>query len=211
MNFEGFRFYMVSTQYLRYLYQYDTEIVYSASFEQDGKNLTGILTTIHGFMYFIPLLSAKSKHKNWPDYSDKAFRVTEIVDARKCCEKTDFVSVPLNDNEVRQLWQKGIPDADSGYYVKRIYSVLCFGKMIPVNDSLITPVSFGTECSSKEMNRHLLEAEERQYCISNRVRIINAADDIYTRTQKADHPLTFRCNFTILEEKMIEFMNSTKI
>ena len=58
-------FYTVNPDYLEYLNQTDSEVYYNTSYRNSIKLFVGIIVGIESYNYFIPISSAKEKHKRW--------------------------------------------------------------------------------------------------------------------------------------------------
>ena len=58
-------FYTVNPDYLEYLNQTDSEVYYNISYRNSIKLFVGIIVGIESYNYFIPISSAKEKHKRW--------------------------------------------------------------------------------------------------------------------------------------------------
>ena len=56
-------FYTVNPDYLEYLNQTDSEVYYNTSYRNSIKLFVGIIVGIESYNYFIPISSAKEKHK----------------------------------------------------------------------------------------------------------------------------------------------------
>ena len=64
-------FYTVNPDYLEYLNQIDSEVYYNPSYRNSIKPFVGIIVGIENYNYFIPISSAKEKHKRWKNVSDE--------------------------------------------------------------------------------------------------------------------------------------------
>lgn len=58
-------FYTVDPGYLEYLNGIDYEVYYTSSYRNTIKPFVGIVVGIGSYNYFIPVSSAKEKHKKW--------------------------------------------------------------------------------------------------------------------------------------------------
>lgn len=79
-EFKNFGFYTIDTAYLEFLNSKDSEVYYNASYRNVLKPFVGIIIDIAEYKYFIPLTSAKEKHKKWKNICDEHFLIYEIVD-----------------------------------------------------------------------------------------------------------------------------------
>ena len=73
-------FYTVNPDYLEYLNKIDSEVYYNSSYRNSIKPFVGIVIGIENYDYFIPISSAKEKHKNWKNVSDEHFLIYEVID-----------------------------------------------------------------------------------------------------------------------------------
>ena len=73
-------FYTVNPDYLEYLNQIDSEVYYNPSYRNSIKPFVGIIVGIENYNYFIPISSAKEKHKRWKNVSDEHFLIYEVID-----------------------------------------------------------------------------------------------------------------------------------
>lgn len=56
-------FYVVHAEYLKFLHERDPEVYYDESYRTLKKPFVGIIIGLGEYQYFIPLTSAKEKHK----------------------------------------------------------------------------------------------------------------------------------------------------
>lgn len=114
--------YTIDQEYLKYLYSFDTEVYYSPKYEGSLKPFFGIIVIIDNISYFIPITSAKEKHKKWKNVSNEHFLIYEfikkntinvlaVLDIKKmipvpnnCYNKISFEII--NDKKYRSLFQK---------------------------------------------------------------------------------------------------------
>lgn len=73
-------FYTVDPDYLEYLNGIDSEVYYTSSYRNTIKPFVEIVVGIGSYNYFIPVSSAKEKHKKWKNVSDEHFLIYELVD-----------------------------------------------------------------------------------------------------------------------------------
>ncbi|AVQ21682.1 type III toxin-antitoxin system ToxN/AbiQ family toxin [Fusobacterium necrophorum] len=73
-------FYTVNPDYLEYLNQIDSEVYYNLSYRNSIKPFVGIIVEIESYNYFIPISSAKEKHRRWKNISDEHFLIYEVID-----------------------------------------------------------------------------------------------------------------------------------
>lgn len=72
-------FYTIDPEYLEYLNKVEPEVYYNDSYRNTVKPHVGIIVGINEYNYFVPLTSAKQKHKKWKNVSDEHFLIYEIV------------------------------------------------------------------------------------------------------------------------------------
>ncbi len=73
-------FYTVNSDYLEYLNKVDSEVYYNPSYRNSIKPFVGIIVGIDNYNFFIPISSAKEKHKKWKNVSDEHFLIYEVID-----------------------------------------------------------------------------------------------------------------------------------
>ena len=74
-EFENFGFYTIDADYLEYLNNKNSEVYYNASYRNAIKPFVGIIIDMTECKYFIPLTSAKEKHKKWKNSCDEHFLI----------------------------------------------------------------------------------------------------------------------------------------
>lgn len=79
-EFENFGFYTIDADYLEYLNSKNSEVYYNASYRYAIKPFVGIIIDMAEWKYFIPLTSAKEKHKKWRNSCDEHFLIYEVID-----------------------------------------------------------------------------------------------------------------------------------
>ena len=79
-EFDEFGFYTIDADYLQFLNSKDSEVYYNDSYRNAIKPFIGIIVNIEKYKYFIPLTSAKEKHKKWKNICDEHFLIYEIID-----------------------------------------------------------------------------------------------------------------------------------
>lgn len=58
----------------------DSEVYYNTSYRNAVKPFVGIIIDMTEYKYFIPLTSAKEKHKKWKNSCDEHFLIYEVID-----------------------------------------------------------------------------------------------------------------------------------
>lgn len=66
-----FGFYIVNVEYLKIIYDKDSEVYYNKEYHMLKKTFVGIIIGLGKSKYFIPLTSAKEKHKKSKTWSKK--------------------------------------------------------------------------------------------------------------------------------------------
>lgn len=122
MFFQKFRFVKISFEYLKKLYEVDTEVFFDKSNNYEMKPYLGVLVNNKGMEYVIPLTSAKNKHRGWHNVTDTNYLIYEYVD-KSAIKKNDIF---VFQNKTR---------------VKRILAVLEIKKMIPVKQGLYEKIN----------------------------------------------------------------------
>lgn len=72
-NVKEYGFYTVNSDYLKYLNKIDPEVYYNPSYRTSTKPFIGIILMVENTNYFVPITSAKEKHKKWKNVSDEHF------------------------------------------------------------------------------------------------------------------------------------------
>lgn len=122
-EFENFGFYTIDADYLEYLNSKNSEVYYNASYRYAIKPFVGIIIDMTEWKYFIPLTSAKEKHKKWKNSCDEHFLIYEVIDK----------SVNISGDVYKEY------SKDKKMHV---LSVLDIKKMIPVPDDAYKRIVF---------------------------------------------------------------------
>ena len=122
-EFENFGFYTIDADYLEYLNNKNSEVYYNASYRNAIKPFVGIIIDMTECKYFIPLTSAKEKHKKWKNSCDEHFLIYEVIDK----------SVNISGDVYKEY------SKDKKMHV---LSVLDIKKMIPVPDDAYKRIIF---------------------------------------------------------------------
>lgn len=172
-----FGLYTVDPDYLEFLYKVDSEVYYSPSYRTSAKPFIGIIVLIDDIDYFIPLSSAKAKHRKWKNVSDQHFIVYEIVD-NKMIKKSDF-SKPYSETQSIHL-----------------LAILDFKKMIPVPKTCYKPINFRDINDYKYVN---LLKKEYQFCLSIKSKLLQKVMSLYNNQKQTGRVRKANCNFEKLE------------
>lgn len=113
-------FYTVNIEYVKYLHRRDSEVFYDENnLNYDAKPYIGIITTIDNFSYFIPLTSAKEKHKTWKTNGKSHLIISEDIKDNKHINKNSIIKDIYNNKG--KIINK-----------KRLLSVVACNKAIPI-------------------------------------------------------------------------------
>lgn len=77
------KLYTVDNSYIKKLYDIDSEVFYE-QVNYDTKPYVGIIIQNDIYDYFIPLTSAKEKHKNWSNVTKTNYIIYEMVKKKNC-------------------------------------------------------------------------------------------------------------------------------
>ena len=176
-------FYTVNLDYLKYLNSIDSEVYYNSSYQNAMKPFVGIIVGIENYHYFIPLSSAKEKHKKWKNVSDEHFLIYEVI----------------NNSLVK----------DSGIYKNysdkeriQILSVLDIKKMIPIPPGCYEKVVF-EELDDKDYQN--LFQKEYSFCLNIKDKVLKRVEKIYQKQKETKIVRKANCNFLKLEEAMLKW------
>ena len=95
MNFlnDSIAFYEIDNDYIEYLHQVDSNVYYHPSYRATIKPYVGILVDIENTKYFIPLTSAKEKHKKQRMRSRDYLMIYDLVDKNSNEENAIYCDV----------------------------------------------------------------------------------------------------------------------
>lgn len=178
-----FGFYTINAEYLKFLYDKDSEVYYNKKYHTLKKPFVGIVIGLGENKYFIPLTSAKEKHKKWKNVSDAHFLIYEFVES----------SLNIPDH---------IYKSDDGKKKIHILSVLDIKKMIPVPDGEFEYIDF-----DKLEDKRYKDLFEKEYafCLRIKRKILNKAEELYDSQQKSKVIRKMCCNFSKLEKALNEW------
>ncbi len=171
------KLYTVDEVYVNTLNKIDSEVYYNTT-GYDRKPYIGIIVVSGGYNYFIPLSSAKPKHKTWKNVTEYNYLVYEFVDVSKMTEKSIYVA-----------------KKDSSE-VKHIVAVLEIRKMIPVPDGLYHEIDIAKIPDAAY--RDLLKKEYR-FLKPLFTTIQKKANNIYQFQIKTGKVFPLFCDFRKLE------------
>ncbi|MFQ8703225.1 MAG: type III toxin-antitoxin system ToxN/AbiQ family toxin [Eisenbergiella sp.] len=187
-EFENFGFYTIDADYLEYLNSKNSEVYYNASYRNAIKPFVGIIIDMTECKYFIPLTSAKEKHKKWKNSCDEHFLIYEVIDK----------SVNISDDVYKEY------SKDKKMHV---LSVLDIKKMIPVPNDAYKRIVFDE--LSDERYQDLFE-KEYAFCLTIKEKILTKAEKIYKYQKETQNVRHTYCDFSCCENAMREWMRSRK-
>lgn len=205
-----FKIIFINRDYLRELYNVDTEINFVDSADYDQKPHLGILIENSEYKYVIPLTSAKDKHKTWDDVTSYNYRIYEVIDIRTTKVEHHHKIVPIKNKQIL----KNVNAKDQIYYKQRILSVLEIRKMFPIKEGVYEYVDLNISTTSdvQEINRRILLNKEYQFCLRRKDDIIAKANKIYKKQVSSFKVLHMHCNYKKLEQACENYsLNSRKL
>lgn len=170
-------FYTVDTGYVKALNQTDSEVFYDSNYEQ--KPYVGMVIVANGYNYFIPLTSAKSKHRKWKNVNCDNYLIYEIIKVSRSIPKNWVYTINPSTNDV-----------------KHILAVLDIKKMIPVPTRLCNKIQFNS-ITDKEYRALLLK--EYYFLKPLFPTIQTKAQKLYNYQINTGIVKTYYCNFKLLE------------
>lgn len=176
-------FYTVNLDYLKYLNSIDSEVYYNSSYQNTIKPFVGIIVGIEDYHYFIPLSSAKEKHKKWKNVSDDHFLIYEVIN--NSLIKDDGIYKDYSD-------EKKI----------HILSILDIKKMISIPLGCYEKVVF--EELNDEDYQNLFQ-KEYHFCLTIKEKVLKKVEKIYQKQKETGIVRKTNCNFLKLEEAMLKW------
>lgn len=170
------KLYRIDKQYVKHLHQIDSEVWFDNNYSQ--KPYVGILTTISGYNYFIPLTSAKSKHSGWRNVTDHNYLIYEFVGF---------------SHQIPSTWVY----KPSGKQIKHIIAVLEIKKMIPAPQGTYHEIIFNTV---QDLAYRTLLMKEYAFLRPLMSDIIRKAQTIYQHQKQTGRVLPQYCDFVALEQ-----------
>lgn len=156
-EFDEFGFYTIDADYLQFLNSKDSEVYYNDSYRNAIKPFIGIIVNIEKYKYFIPLTSAKEKHKKWKNICDEHFLIYEIIDN--------------NINIAKDIYK-----SYSEHKKMHILSVLDIKKIIPVPSNAYERISFNELNDTRYID---LFEKEYAFCLKIKEKILIKSEKIY--------------------------------
>lgn len=180
--------YTVNNLYVKQLNQVDSEVFFEP-INYDNKPYVGIIVQNNSYDYFIPLTSAKEKHKQWNNVTKTNYIIYELFDPDLSDIPSDWVYTKTK------------------YNIKHILSVLEIKKMIPVPKGYYFRINFSE--ITDENYRALLQ-KEYYFIKPIQDTIISKAYTIYTEQKSTGIIRPFHCNFSKLED-ICDMVNSDNL
>lgn len=187
-EFENFGFYSIDADYLEYLNSKDSEVYYNVFYRNAIKPFVGIIIDMTECKYFIPLTSAKEKHKKWKNSCDEHFLIYEVIDK----------SVNISGDVYKEY------SKDKKMHV---LSVLDIKKMIPVPSDAYERIAFDE--LSDERYQDLFK-KEYAFCLTIKDKILIKAEKIYRHQKETQTVRRTYCDFSCCENAMREWMKNRK-
>ena len=181
-----FGFYTINADYLKFLHDRDSEVYYNRTYHVLKKPFVGIIIGLGKNQYFIPLTSAKEKHRKWKNISDTHFLLYEFV--------ASSLNIP-----------KHIYKSDDGKQKIHILSVLDIKKMIPVPETEFEYIKFNE--LEDERYKDLFE-KEYSFCLRIKAKILIKAEKLYNEQMMNKKIRKMCCDFSKLEEALKEWENN---
>ena len=185
-EFENFGFYTIDAGYLEFLYRKDSEVYYNSSYRNTLKPFIGIIIDMAECKYFIPLTSAKEKHKKWKNSCDEHFLIYEVIDK----------SINISGDVYKEY------SKDKKMHVM---SVLDIKKMIPVPNDAYERIVFDE--LGDERYQDLFE-KEYAFCLTIKNKILTRAEKIYKHQKETQIVRRTYCDFSCCENAMMEWLQS---
>ncbi len=179
------KFYTIDNDYVKKLYQIDHEVFYER-LNYENKPYVGIVIQNNNFNYFLPLTSAKPKHKNWNNVSKTNYIIYEML--------------PANFSPISEKW---VYTANQNN-IKHILSVLEIKKMIPVPKNYYTEMNFS---QIPDINYRALVQKEYNFLKPLQNEIFHKAIKLYNAQKSSGIIIPFACNYSKLEKVCKEVSN----
>ena len=176
-------FYTVNPDYLEYLNQIDSEVYYNPSYRNSIKPFVGIIVGIENYNYFIPISSAKEKHKRWKNVSDEHFLIYEVID---------------NNITINGDIYKYYSDEEKMH----ILSILDIKKMIPVPNGCYERIEFD---ELDDIRYKDLFEKEYAFCLKVKTKVLKKVEKLYQKQKETGTIRRANWNFSELEKAMLDW------
>lgn len=172
---------IVDQDYMKALYDVCDQVYFLPSYYAT-KPYIGILINDNKREYVIPLTSAKTKHKVWPNYYDGKMLIYETLKYRK--NKYNGICISNNDGTI-----------------KHIMAVLMINKMIPIKKGVYSVIDINLRPDDDKTNTNykLLLNKEFSFCVSRKEIILKEANKTYNRQIETHKVFYGYCDFQKLE------------
>lgn len=171
------KFYTVDNSYVQKLHTIDSEVFYDAVNYQN-KPYVGIIVQNGNYDYFIPLISAKNKHKKWKNVTDTNYIVYELL-PKHTKMPSSAICITNKSN------------------AKHILAVLEIKKMIPAPNKYYSKIDFKT---ITDTSYRALFLKEYKFLKPLKTVIYKKALTIYQQQINSGIILPFHCNYSKLEQ-----------
>ena len=185
-EFEKFGCYTINAGYLECLNRKDSGGEYNSSYRNTLKPFIGIIIDMAECKYFIPLTSAKEKHKKWKNSCDEHFLIYEVIDK----------SINISGDVYKEY------SKDKKMHVM---SVLDIKKMMPVPNDAYERIVFDE--LGDERYQDLFE-KEYAFCLTIKNKILTRAEKIYKHQKETQIVRRTYCDFSCCENAMREWLQS---
>ena len=175
--FKKFGLYTVDPDYLRCVRAVDQEVDYIDDARHDHKPFLGIVASLGGHDYFVPLTSSKEKHISWRNSTHEHLIVSAVID------RGDLVPGDIYRDR-------------PGDQVEKIYSVLDYRKMIPIPKGVYNLIDFNKEPDRRYAT---LLMKEYLFCKAKQDVILQRLSKLYTKQIETGHVFQYYCDFKKLE------------
>lgn len=184
VEFKEFGFYTINADYLQFLNTKDSEVYYNISYRNAVKPFIGVVINLTEYNYFIPLTSAKEKHKKWKNVCDEHFLIYEVINKDVNVEGDIYKAYSLEEK-------------------MHILSVLDIKKMIPVPEDSFTRIIF-----SELEDEHYKDLFEKEYafCLRIKDKILIKARKIHIKQKETMVIRQAYCNFAHCETALEEWV-----
>lgn len=188
--YKHFGLYCVNIDYVAYFHAHDNEVRYTESENYKRKPYLGIFIHLGNMSYCAPLTSAKPKMLEEPMETDHSIQIYEQV-----------MKTSLRPHDIYKC------DMRSGDCLKML-ATLEINKMIPVDDALVSNISFSALSDTSYAN---LLRKEYDFLRHKRDQIMYKTEEFYVnqKTSRIVEPKS--CDFHKLECAYVQFKKAKTI
>ncbi len=185
-----YAFYKIDMDYLEYLKTADDQVRYHEKYRNSLKPYMGIITFLNDKSYFIPITSAKEKHKKLRNVANEHILIYELVDNKIISKLDNGIYKPYsNDKNIH------------------ILALLNIKKMIPVPNDKYSILDFN---EIDDIKYKQLFEKEFEFCKKNKSKILNKANKVYNKQMQSGEVHKHYCDFKKLEQAMNDYVNKDK-